>query len=90
MNYAGYILYCMVEITITIRLWQWRVAATRKHSCCREVCHISSGSRKTRQKWEFFFWWSKLLFIFYFFSRYCGFSTNTDRTFLDRSSPTAD
>jgi hypothetical protein len=25
----------------------------------------------------------------FFFSRYCGVSTNTDRTFLDRSSPTA-
>jgi hypothetical protein len=28
-----YILYCMVEITVTIRLWQWRQAATLKQSC---------------------------------------------------------
>ena len=27
MNHGVYILYCMVEITITIRLWRWRSRA---------------------------------------------------------------
>jgi hypothetical protein len=36
------------------------------------------------------FWWRQAPFHFLFFlSSYCGFSNNTDRTFLDFSFPTA-
>jgi len=42
-----YILYCMVEITITIRLWRWRQIAILKQRC--SLNYIVSAREFARQ-----------------------------------------